>query len=202
MLVRMNADVVLSVSNTDQFQEDWIMKKTSLLSMLILALALSTLAACGGGGGGGGVTIPQPTTAVLTLSTAVTGSNPIPSNTIITGYDVTISLPAGVTVKSTNPPQTDAGVVTDYPAGSYMDAVYSAATGTTIPGKVRILITSGTGYYAGVFSKVNCNIAAGQYPKASDFQQPTFAASGWDDNTKSTVDLTGYLSLTATAVIQ
>lgn len=175
------------------------MKKTSLLSMLILALALSTLAACGGGGGGGSVTIPQSTTAVLTLSTTVTGT--IPANTIITGYDVTISLPAGVTVKSTTPPQTDAGVVTDYPSGSSMVAVYSAATGT-IPGKVRILITSGTGYYAGVFSKVNCNIAAGQYPKASDFQQPTFAASGWDDNTKSTVDLTGQLSLTEAAVIQ
>lgn len=182
------------------------MKKTSLLSMLILALALSTLAACGGGGGSDSVTIPQPTTpqpttAVLTLSTAGTGT--IPADTIITGYDVTISLPAGVTVKSTTPPQTDAGVVTDYPAGSLPPtAVYSAATGS-IPGKVRIVIVSGTGGYgAGVFSKVNCDIAAGHYPNASDFQQPTFAAFGWDNNTNSNVDLTGYLSLTEAAVIQ
>jgi hypothetical protein len=175
------------------------MKKTYLSSLLILGLALTTLAACGGGGGGGAVTIHQPTTAVLTLSTAVTGT--IPANTIITGYDVTITLPAGVTVKSTTPPQTDAGVVTDYPVGASMVGVYSAATGT-IPGTVRIMIAKGDGYNAGVFSKVNCDVAAGHYPTASSFQQPTFAASGLVTiPTTSTVDLTGQLSLTGTAAI-
>jgi hypothetical protein len=185
----------------------FIMKKISLSSLLIFAFCITMLSACGGGGGGGGSTPPQPTTAVLTLSTAVTGT--IPSDTTINGYDVTITLPAGVTVKSTTPPQTDAGVVTTTgsAAGSSMTAVYSAATGTT-PGKVRILIANGDRYYAGEFSQVNCDIAAGHYPKASDFQQPTFAASGllhthldYPDDIVTNVDLTGELSLTATAVI-
>lgn len=181
------------------------MKKTSLLSMLILALALLTLAACGGGGGSDSVTIPQPTTAVLTLSTAVTGT--IPANTIIAGYDVTISLPAGVTVKATpdslNPAKLvpDPGVVTDNPAGSYVEPVYSAAT-SSLPGTVQVHIVSATGYAPGEFCKVNADIAAGHYPTASDFQQPTFDAYGWDKNTNSNVPLTGQLSLTEAAVIQ
>jgi hypothetical protein len=182
------------------------MKKIFLSSLLIFALTLTMLSACGGGGGGSSSPPPfQPTTAVLTLSTAVTGT--IPANTTINGYDVTITLPAGVTVKSTTPPQTDAGVVTDYPVGASMVAAYSAATGT-IPGKVRILIAKDDGYYAGEFGKVNCDIAAGHTPTESDFQQITFSAHGYlhthlgyPDDMVSDVDLTSELSLTATAVI-
>jgi hypothetical protein len=186
------------------------MKKISLSGMLILGLALSTLAACGGGGGADsvGITNPQQTKAVLTLSTSVTGA--IPSDTTINGYDLTITLPAGVTVKSTTtPPQTDTGVVTSTgsAAGSSITAVYSPAT-ATIPGKVRILLANGNGYYAGEFSKVNCDIAAGHYPKTSDFQLSTFAASGllhthlgYPDDNITNVDLTGQLSLTETVVI-
>jgi len=167
----------------------------------MLAVALVVLAHCGGGGDGDGITIVQPTTAVLTLATAVTGA--LPANTIINGYDVTISLPAGVTVKSTTvPPQTDDGVVTASGAatGSSIVAVYSAAT-STLPAKVRILIVKDSGFSAGEFGKVNCDIAAGHYPIAADFQQPTFAVGGWNTATSSTVDLTGQLSMTASAVI-
>jgi hypothetical protein len=172
------------------------MKKISLSSLLIFALALTTFSACGGGGGGGSSTPPpfQPTTAVLTLSTAVTGT--IPANTTINGYDVTINLPAGVTVRSTTATGAAAGA-----------AITSA--GTT--GKVRIVIANASGFSAGEFSTMNCDIAPGSYPTASDFHQLTFnvppnppdggGASGWDNNTSSTVDLTNDLSLTATAVI-
>jgi hypothetical protein len=177
------------------------MKKTAIASSLILALTLALLSACGGGGGGG-VTVTQPTTAVITLSTAVTGT--IPVNTIITGYDVTITLPAGVTVKSTTPPQADVSVVTDYPAGASMAAVYTAAT-STMPGTVRILIAKGDGYNAGAFSKVNCDIAAGYFPTASNFGQPTLDDATGIDNSDplnpSSVSLTGELSLSASIVI-
>ena len=189
------------------------MKKTSLFSMLIFALALITLSACGGGGGGGssssGSSSPppsQPTTAVLTLSTAVTGTIHAPA--VIAGYDVTITLPAGVTVKSTAiPPQTDSGVVigtvNGAAAGTYYVASYTPATG-----KVRIVMVSpkGNGFNgAGEFCKVNCDITAGYYPKATDFQQqPTFKASGIDDPNAlkpSSVDLTGQLAMTVAATI-
>jgi hypothetical protein len=182
------------------------MKKISLSSLLIFALALTTLSACGGGGGGGSSSPPpfQPTTAVLTLSTTGT----IPANTIIAGYDVTITLPAGVTVKSATPPVIDNGVlvgtVNGAAAGISLNAGYSPATGG-IPGKVHIIVASSdvNGINAGEFSKVNCDITAGN-PTASVFQQPTFTVSGLDVTDPlhpTTVDLTGQLSLTESAVI-
>lgn len=177
------------------------MKRVSISILLMLVLAITMLSSCGGGGGGDGVTIAQPTTAVVTLATTVTSA--IPANTVITGYDVTISLPAGVTVKSTTtPPQTDTGVVTatGAAAGSQIAAVYSPAT-STVAGKVRIVIANAAGFSSGEFSTVNCDIAAGYYPTQSDFPQPTFVASGFNTSTQTTADLTGHLSLTATAVI-
>ncbi|HTP05392.1 MAG TPA: hypothetical protein VMM54_09580 [Nitrospirota bacterium] len=178
------------------------MKKISLSSLLIFALALTTLSACGGGGGGGS-TPPQSATAVLTLSTAVTGTIPAPA--VIAGYDVTIALPAGVTVKSTTPSQTDAGVVvgsaTGAAAGTYNAASFNSATG-----KVHIVLVSpkGNGFSgAGEFCKVNCIIAAGHHPTAADFQL-TFKASGIDNPNAakpSTVDLTNQLSMIPAVVI-
>ena len=179
------------------------MKKIALSSLLIFTLCLTMLSACGGGGGGGTPPPPQPTSAVLTLSTAVTGT--IPADTIIAGYDVTIDLPTGVTVKSSMPPQADASVVT--PSGTAVGAgvlaKYTPATGSS-PGKLHIMIasTQDSGFTAGEFSKVNVDIASGSHPKATDFQQPTFAASGLVTSpTRTTVDLTGELSLTASTVI-
>jgi hypothetical protein len=189
--------------NKGIYQEDLIMKRLSLSILLALIPVVTLLAACGGGGGGGdaGVTVQQPTTAIIKLATTINGT--IPANTIITGYDVLISLPAGVTVKSTTtPPQTNDGVVTatGAAAGASVAAVYSAAT-STLSGTIRILIAEADGFSAGEFSTVNCDIAAGHYPTAADFPQPTFVASGYNTNLNSTVDLSSMLSLTATAVI-
>jgi hypothetical protein len=177
------------------------MKKLSLTSVVVCAFAFTVLSACGGGGGAG-VTVLQPTTAVIKLATTDNGTKP--ANTIITGYDVLISLPAGVTVKSTTaPPQTNDGVVTATGAatGASIAAVYSAAT-STLSGTVRILIAKADGFSAGEFVTVNCDIAAGHYPKTTDFPQPTFfAASGYDTKQNSTVDLTNDLTLTSTVVV-
>jgi len=183
------------------------MNKISLSSLLIFALTLTVLSDCGGGGGGGGGSAPpqhQSTSAVITLSSAVTGA--MPANTIIEGYDVTITLPAGVTVRNTvNPPETDLGVVTASGAalGSYSYGDYSIATNT-----VRILIvanitpTNPNGFNAGEFSTVNCEIAAGHFPTASDFQQLTnIIVSGSNINNGSTVDLAPVMSITAAVVL-
>ena len=73
------------------------MKKTSLSILPIVALGLAMLSACGGASSSTPQSF-QPTTAVLTLSTAATST--IPASTTINGYNVTIPLPAGVTVKT------------------------------------------------------------------------------------------------------
>jgi len=148
----------------------------------------------------------QPTTAVVTLSTAVTGA--IPPTTTINGYDVTITLPAGVTVKaspdSVNPAilVTDPNVVTAVgsASGSTIDAVYTAAAGG-LPATVKVHVISASGFSAGDFCTITCDIATGSNPLASDFAQPTLEDATGLDASVSTVNLTGVLSLTETAVI-
>jgi hypothetical protein len=194
--------MVIMISSQETLWENRIMKKIAISSLLILTLTLTILSACGGGGGGG-VTLTQPTSAVLTLSTAVTGT--IPATTTINSYNVTITLPAGVTVKSTvNPPETDAGVVTasGKASGALVSGVYTAAT-STLPGTVKVYVASASGFDAGEFCKVNGDIAAGYYPTASSFAQPTLDdATGFDSNSSSTVlHMQTLMSLTETAVI-
>ncbi len=174
------------------------MRRLRLGNLQILIFVLSLLSACGGGGGG---STPQPGTAIVSLATAVRGT--IPTGTTITGYDVTIDLPAGVTVKSTTqPPQTDTGVVaaSGVATGSTIIAAYTPANGVT-PGKVRILVANQNGMPAGEFSKVTCDVAAGVNINFSIFSQPSFIATGIDAS-NSTVDLTADLALTASVVTQ
>ena len=170
-----------------------------LFSVVFLSYLVFTMTACGSGGGGGGSnndTPPHTKTAIITLATAVTGS--IPSDTTINGYDIAISLPAGVTVKSSMPLETDAGVVTATGAGSgsFIIATYSAAT-TSKPGSIRILLASGTGRV----QHYHCDVSAGSDPASGDFAVTTFVASGLDA-VNSTVDLTTLLSITPTVTIQ
>ncbi|HUI67407.1 MAG TPA: hypothetical protein VL087_04300 [Nitrospirota bacterium] len=171
------------------------MKKISLSSWLIFALLLTTLSACGGGGGGGGGTAQtqQSATAILTLATSGTG-------TTINGIDVTVLLPAGVTVKSvTAPPQTDIGVVrlSGVAAGGpitpqYAIGVYTPASGG-IPGKVKIAVVNVNGFSAGPFCTLTCNIAPGTTPVAGDFSLANF--NPVDANGAQIIGLTPGLSL-------
>lgn len=179
------------------------MKKIS--SVLMCTLVLTVFSACGGGGDSG-FTVQQPTTAVITLATAATST--IPATTTINSYNVTITLPAGVTVKSTNPPETDAGVVTasGKASGASITGVYTVATGT-FPAMVKLYVVevdpiTGAGFDPGEFCIVKGDIAAGHYPTASSFAQPTLDDASGIDISTSTVTLTGQLSLSATAVVQ
>jgi len=189
------------------------MKKTSLPILLIVALGIAILPACGGGSSSSSPPF-QPTSAVLTLSTAITGT--IPATASITSYDVTIELPTGVTVKTMPAPnssETGTGVViaSGSATGAAIAGVYTAATGTS-PGTVKVYVESGGGFSAGEFCKVNVNITAGYSPTASSFVQPTFilppdgdGALGIDSTDPlhpSTVTLTNELSLAVTAVVQ
>lgn len=174
-----------------------------LFLFLFTLYSAVAIAACGGGGGGNTTdgTTTQKTKAIVTLSTSVTGS--IPAGTSILGYDVTITLPAGVTVKSTtNPPATDEGVVTatGEAAGALPIATYTPASGSAA-GSVNVLLASGTAVNAGEFSAITCDIASGSSPAASDFVITKFSATGLDSG-DSTVDLTSQLTATATTTFQ
>jgi len=180
------------------------MKKISLLSLAILIPAIMIITDCGGGGGGGGgAAAPQATTAIITLSTATIPADPKPAaGTTITDYQVTITLPAGVTVMSSVTPTTDAGVVTL----SGMAAV--PGTGATVIGNythainiLRIDVAAYPGFNAGEFCKVICNINPGSHPQAADFAF-TFDYAGGLDISSSTVDLTADLTLQKSVLIQ
>jgi hypothetical protein len=176
------------------------MKKLSFANTCLLTLVILFLSACGGGGGGGAAA-PQSRTAVVTLGTATTQA--ILAGTTINGYDLTIELPTGVTVRSSVTPTTDPGVVVTSGTATWstIASVYTAAIGTTTPGKVRIMIANENGIAAGEFSKVTCIVAAGLSLSSSETFTHSFIATGIDAS-NSTVDLSSYLALTATVAIQ
>jgi len=151
----------------------------SLLGMFFAVVVLA-LFGCGGGGGG---TPPPPTKATLKLSTAGTAGMQI------AGIQVTVVLPKGVTVAATTTidpavMETNAGVVllsgatvADLTAFSQLKpiATYTPATATT-PGKVNIGLAGQKDFNLGEFVTVNTDIAAGNFPVATDFSLEGFTA--------------------------
>jgi hypothetical protein len=154
------------------------MRQTTLSALLLLFI-LASLNACGGGGGTTVVT-PQPTKAVLTLSTSGT----LTGGTVIGGIEVEVDLPAGVTTKATtttaNPliMETDSGVVTASGVASGANLVQGTYTTGAAPNtyKVEVLLASTGGFSTGQFATVNCDIAAGANPATSDFHTANFVA--------------------------
>ena len=122
----------------------------------------------GGGDGttGGGST--QPTKAVVKI--AMTGT--LPTGTLIGGIDITVSLGPGVTAKSTsNPPETDAGVVVASGVAStnaLILATYTPSSGSA-HGTARLLVIKSSGFGTGEFATVHGDIAAGYNPTSADF---------------------------------
>ncbi|MCK9420318.1 MAG: hypothetical protein M0R70_13150 [Nitrospirae bacterium] len=134
----------------------------------VILISLLLVTACGGGGStvaGGGT---QPTKSAVKIST--TGA--LPSGTLIGGIDITVSLAPGVSARSTtNPPETDAGVVVASgvaSSNSTILATYTSASGAT-PAKARLLVVNTSGFGIGEFAIVNGDIAAGNSPQAADF---------------------------------
>ena len=137
------------------------MKNRIYLHMALLLTVIAT-AACGGGGGG--TSAEQPTKAIVKLSVTGAASQ-------LGGVDVTLSLPAGVTVKSTTAqPETDNGVVVasgQAAANSLVASTYTAGW----PGIVHIVLVNGNtnGFGTGEFATITCDLASGNEPSASDF---------------------------------
>jgi hypothetical protein len=139
------------------------MKQIKLFGIFFSIVIIFTLASCGGGGGGGDTpTPPPPTKAIMKIAT--TGS---PSASPIGIVQARLNLPSGVSVKATQN-ITDSGVVTASgnatatPGSLIESGIYSS-------GSVTVTIANTSGFAVGEFATVNCDIAAGSFPKASDF---------------------------------
>ncbi len=148
----------------------------------ILLVLMLILSACKGSSSETTPPSTQPTSAVVKLSSVGT----LPTGTKIGTIDVTLTLAPGVTLKSTtNPPETDSGVVTasGVATGSLIDANYSAPT-STLPGKVRIALVS-LGFSTGEFATVNGDIATNSNPTAADFSVSNFSVN--DETTASPI---------------
>jgi hypothetical protein len=144
---------------------------------ILIAIVL-LLSACKGSSS---ETTPQPTLAVVKLSTTGT----LPTGKKIGAIDVTLTLAPGVTLKSTtNPPRPDDGVVTASGVAannSFTEANYTAPT-STLPGKVQIGLINVTGFDTGEFVTVNGDIAAGNNPRAADFSATINTIADTDSN--------------------
>ena len=142
------------------------MKIRTFIKIVMMLALLSFIWGCGSGGGGTQGTVKY--AAKSTLSGAFRPS--------VKGVEITLVLPAGVTVKADASGMTLAGVVTAVApndvttANGSILAKYTPASGT-IPGKVKIVIARGdTPFTAGNFFTVVCDVAAGQAtPSAADF---------------------------------
>jgi hypothetical protein len=136
--------------------------------------------------------IAQPTTAVVKLSTVGT----LPAGKKIGTIDVTLILAPGVTLKSTNSPEPDAGVVmaSGVAVNSLIAANYTAPT-STLPGKVRLALVNVSGFGTGEFATVNGDIAAGKNPKAADFSVADFSVTDSETTSSPISGLTTGLSV-------
>jgi len=145
------------------------MKKTTLSGLLICILVLFAIVGCSGNKD----EVAQPTTARVTVM-----SQGASASMQIGGIDITVVLPAGVTVKaapdSENPTVqvTSAGVVEASGAAAGTNtstlATYSAAT-ATMPGTVMVQMVSANGFGTGEFVTIDCDIATGSFPTVTDF---------------------------------
>ena len=142
------------------------MKKTTLSVLLIFIIVLFANAGCGKKHDDA-----LPATAFVKIISQGT-------HTQIGGINVTVVLPSGVSVKAT-PDSTNAAVQVTNPgvvvasgvaAGANTNtlATYSAAT-TSTPGKVMVNLFNANGFGAGEFVTIQCDIATGNFPQATDF---------------------------------
>ena len=150
------------------------MKKTLILGLLVSLIAVFALGGCKGT-----TDDALPTTA--TIKIMATGT--LGAGVFIGGIDVNLALPAGVTVKATadeispSVMVTDAGVVA---ASGVAAGANTLATATYTAGVVAIHLAKvnddDTGFAAGEFVTVNCDIAAGSVATASSFGLSGFNA--------------------------
>lgn len=138
-----------------------------LVGGLVIPVVLS---ACGGGG----TTSQTPQKAIAVMRTTQLSTPATP----IAGISATLTIPNGVTVKTTasDPYQPDATVVQLLNAGTstttvaptFVFARYSAATATTA-GKIKFTVMDARGFTSTEQIMINLDVTSGFFPKSSDF---------------------------------
>ena len=155
------------------------MKMTTTSGLLITCFSLLSLVACGGGGGDSAPA--PPTTAVIKLFSTTTGS--LPAGTLIYGTEATVNLPAGVTVKASPSSANPQVMVVNDPVVSASGqaagaetvvATYLASSATPSTYKVELKMAKSSGFSAGEFAVLNCDITAGYLPAVADFTVTNF----------------------------
>ena len=169
-------------------------------------LVLMALYGCGGGGGGGGdgggavddsYVFPAGK-ATITFSAMSTATLPAP----ISGIDVTLTLPTGMSVATTSGQIETASLTpgsaltgTNLAYGSY-----SNATGVTI----LSMVTTSDNYRQGEFLRLTCIVAANTGITLGSLKSTSpvtvVKAVGYDAATSSTVVLTNKLKVTLGAI--
>jgi hypothetical protein len=156
--------------------------------LAFICIGILTLTA-GCGGGGGAAPIP----ATLKLSSSGT----LPAGATITGYDITLELPAGVSVKTTAGGAVDAGVVV--PSGLLAGTTgtipvnYTPASGT-IPATLDFTVISGVAAGVGEFATINVNLSSAS-TTAAGFNVTRFKAYDQNYAALDAVELVKTLSL-------
>jgi hypothetical protein len=155
--------------------------KDLFVSVLCLSvMAVLTLSGCGGGDGDTApVTPPVPTAGLLKMSS--TGSS-----LAIGGIDMTISMPAGVTVKADpNTGEASSGVITISgvaTAGSskLATAKFTPAAGGS-PAQLHIVMINTTGFGDGEFVSINFDLVGGiDLPSVTAFSVIGISANALD----------------------
>lgn len=148
------------------------MKIASKVGILVFAFATLTLSSCGNKTTADKNTDQQATSAAVKLLTLGT-----PSSNAMAGVQITMHLPAGVSVKTTqSPPQTDSGVVaaTGVTSGAEMImGTYQASSST-----ITVYITKSSGFSPGEFATVACDLSSGG--TATLFNDSVSNLSVWD----------------------
>ena len=119
----------------------------------------------------------QPTTALVKVSLLGT----VASGTTIGGVDLSMTLPAGVSVKTQeNSVETSAGVVTA--SGVAVSNSQTISTYNSSTGILRIVLVNASGFGVGEVALVNCEIAAGHQPVSADFSQGDLTVADLNGN--------------------
>lgn len=145
---------------------------------------------------------PPAPKAVVTLRSTVPGA--LPANTIITSYDVYLTLPAGVTVKSSDLLNTDPGVVVATGEGSVQGTTVGAVTIPGTPNRVRLMVINPAGMNSGEFSTVYCDYDRSNPPAHSDFSV-SYVVGGFNTDPgaiNQNVDLSTAVAVGTAVVLQ
>lgn len=148
-------------------------------------LAAAVLTGCSGGGGGGESTASPASAAVTTGGVLKLGAAGTPDR--VAAIDMTINLPAGVSVRAdaaTGEVAAGAVVAAAPAGGKNLLAAKHIPASDGAPARVRIVTVNAAGFPVGEFGALRFDVAPGAvFPEADAFSVAGFSAIGMDGST-------------------